>query len=348
MEKIIKGGFRIGSSLLQNHSKPYVIAEMACAHNGNIDEAKQLIKASVDAGADAVQLQFLVAEETVTPFHEAFDVIKSIEFSVEQWKEIVSYARKFEIDVFTCTYDVPSVALAVETKCDGIKLNSADLSNPDVLAAVAKSGIPLTLGTGASTLDEINEGLEFLKSNGAKDIVLMHGVQNFPTAVQDLHINRLEFLMDQFPEYTIGYADHTDGENSFAKVVDLLAVAKGVGVIEKHITLCRADKGIDYQAALEPEELKAFVSRIDAAYQALGSKLERPFSASDLKYRKFQKKGVVAARELKEGETITRNDVLFIRNVEPGLPPKEFGKIEGQKLKVARAKFDNITVSDIE
>ncbi|MDP4966024.1 MAG: N-acetylneuraminate synthase family protein, partial [Salibacteraceae bacterium] len=321
--------------------------EMACAHNGSVQEAKDLIDAAVEARADAVQLQFFVADETVTPHHEAYSVVKRIEFDKETWTLLVNYAKAKNIHVWACTYDVPSVQLAVETACDGIKLNSADLSNPDVLKAVAASGIPFTLGTGASTKQEIESGIDLLKKNGASSCILMHGVQNFPTAIEDLHINRISWLHQNFPQPPVGYADHTEGENPFAKVVDLLAVAKGAAVIEKHITLDRSQKGIDYQAALEPAEYVDFVERIRKAYIALGSNQEGPFSESDLKYRKFQKKSVVAPRHINQGEISTRSDIKFIRNVEPGLAPVYFQKIEGRTANKAIQAYQNITEDDV-
>lgn len=338
----------IKSSTIANRFSPYIIAEMACAHNGSIEQAKALIDAAVTAKADAIQLQFFVAKETVTPHHEAYEIIKSIEFSPDIWKKLVAYAKNKGIHVWACTYDVPSVELAKDCQCEGIKLNSADLSNPDVLKAVAKTGVPFTLGTGASTREEIAQGLKTLDFFGARECILMHGVQNFPTAIEDLHINRLEWLMGNFPNIPVGYADHTNGDSSYAPIVDLLAMAKGAALLEKHITLDRSLKGIDYQAALEPEEFELYVKQIKSTYNALGSNEEKAFSESDLRYRKFQKKSIVAARELNEGDLITREDVLFIRNVEPGLPPDGFDLINSKKLKVAMSKFQNINLSDVD
>src|ERR1051326_8881381 len=100
--KVIGAGYR-----------PYIIAEMACAHDGSLPKAKKLVDAAVEAGADAVQLQFFVADETVTPKHEVYRVLKRIEFSPAQWTEIFHYAHSKKIDVFVCTYDVQSVKLAV-------------------------------------------------------------------------------------------------------------------------------------------------------------------------------------------------------------------------------------------
>ncbi len=327
---------------------PYIIAEMACAHDGEFEKVKQIIDAAVMAKANAVQLQFFVADQTVTPHHEAYNIVKSIEFSEAEWIALFQYARAQSIDVFVCTYDVPSVALAVKLGADGIKLNSADLMNPDVIVAVAESGIPFTLGTGASTMEEVGKGLELARAHGARHVVLMHGVQNFPTKNEDLNIARLQLLQQHFPNVPVGYADHTDGDDPFGKMIDLVAIGLGANVIEKHITLDRSEKGIDYQAALEPSEYALFVSNLHKGYEALGTNEEQPFTASDLKYRKFQKKSVVAATDIAVGQIISRNNVAFIRNVEPGVAPINFALVEGKKAIRAIKKHDNILTSDVE
>lgn len=336
----------IGNSRIGPGHSPYIIAEMACAHDGEFDKAKALIDSAVNAKANAVQLQFFVADETLTPQHEAYEVVKGIEFSKEQWKELFDYGKQAGIHVWACTYDEPSVKLAAELGVDGIKLNSADLSNPEVVIAVAKSGIPFTLGTGASTLEEIKTGLELAEANGARDVALMQGVQNFPTATEDLNINKMHLLREEF-NVPVGYADHTDGEDPFGKIVDLVAVGSGANVLEKHITMDRSEKGIDYQAALEPEELKLYVQNIIRAFVALGHREIQPFNESDLKYRKFQKKSIVAARELKEGEMITRDVISFIRNQEPGLPPADFEQLNGKHAVRTISRFENILPEDV-
>ena len=121
----------------------------------------------------------------------------------------------------------------------------------------------------------------------------------------------------------------------------------GANVIEKHITLDRSEKGIDYQAALEPEEFKKFVERIHRAYIAYGSAEIKPFTESELKYRKFQKKSIVAATDLKVGDIITREKVNFIRNENPGLAPSTFNEVKGKKLNKNISKFHNISAEDL-
>lgn len=331
------GGKRIG-----NGRMPYIIAEMACAHNGDHAQAMELTRISAEAGADAVQLQFFVPEHTVTPTHEVFDVLQQISFDKEGWRKVFDYGKSLGLDVWVCTYDVPSVEWSAEFGADGIKLNSADLSNPDVLRAVGRTKIPFTLGTGASTPTEIQRGLATLHDAGARNAVLMHGVQNFPTKCENLNVSRVQLLQRLFPGLPVGYADHTDGDDPFGKAVDLLAVGMGAAVLEKHITLSRANKGIDYQAALEPDEFKTYVERMRMGHQAWGQPEIKPLTADDLRYRKFQKKSIVAAKDLAAGTVLTREHVLFLRNAEPGMAPIDWEALEGKALLGDLAQYDNI------
>jgi sialic acid synthase SpsE len=337
---------KIGNNTIGSGYPPYIIAEMACAHNGDFESVKKLIDESHAAGANATQLQIFDIEEVVTPTNDLKPVLEKVAFSKAEWTELFNYGRKKGIDVMICTYDLPSVKLAIELGADAIKLNSADLSNPEVVEAVASSGIPFTLGTGASTLEEIATGLELAAEKGASEVVLMHGVQNFPTRVEDLHISRIQLLQDTF-DIPVGYHDHVEGEDPFGKVVDLIAIGMGANVIEKHITLNRKEKGLDYQAALEPHEFKSFVDLVKLGYTAYGSKTPRPFSESELKYRKFQKKSIVAAEDIKQGEIINREKVLFSRNNTPGMAPVYFNDIDGKAANKDIKAFDNIQLTDL-
>lgn len=347
MKKKFNDIIEIKGKKISNSFQPYIIAEMACAHNGEVKQAIDLTQAAFEAGADAIQLQFFDKSQVVTPNHPAFSVLQDISFSDDEWKEIHDHAFQLDIDILVCTYDVPSVDLAIQLGCDGIKLNSADLSNPEVLQKTAQTGVPLTLGTGASTLQEISSGLETIYKNGGRNVVLMHGVQNFPTQREDLNISRIQLLQDVF-EMPVGYHDHTDGEDSFGQVIDLIALGMGVAVLEKHITLDRSKKGVDYQAALEPSEFKNYVENMRNGYIAYGSRELRPFNESDLKYRKFQKKSIVAARDINAGEPIDRRSVLFIRNEVPGIAPIHYDQVEGKKTKKKIAKFENIEFDCLE
>jgi sialic acid synthase SpsE len=260
-------------------------------------------------------------------------LLGKLEFSHQEWKEIYGYARRWDIHIFACTYDVPSAQLATQLGVDGIKLNSSDLSNPELLEIVAQSKIPYTLGTGASTVEEIAQAIETSLQHGGDQIIIMHGVQNFPTEIESAQINKVKILQSVFP-FPVGYQDHTNASEPFSRVIDLLAIGAGASVIEKHITLDRSEKGTDYQAALETNEFGEFVAMIRMAERALGSKRLLPLGESDQEYRRFQKKSVVASRFIKAGEAITREKVAFLRTGKhTDLSPRDLTSIIGKRVR---------------
>jgi sialic acid synthase SpsE len=326
----------------------YIISEMACAHDGDIEKAKRIIDAAVSAKADAIQLQFFSRKDLMTPDHEVYDLLGTLEFSQTEWTEIYGYACQGDIHVFACTYDVPSAELAIRLGVDGIKLNSSDLSNSDLLKIVAQSGIPYTIGTGASTVEEIAEAVETSVKNGGDKIILMHGVQNFPTKIQHAQINRIRMLRALFP-FPVGYQDHTDASLPFSRMIDLLAIGMGASVIEKHITLDRSEKGTDYQAALEPEEFVEFVAMIRMAERAMGSERLLPLGEKDREYRMFQKKSVVSLEDLKAGDVIDRKKIGFLRaGRNTDLSTSNVDRILGKKLKRDVSPYQPLEWQDIQ
>lgn len=322
---------QMGSKLVDSHSA-YVIAEMACAHDGDFEKAKSLIDVAASSAADAVQLQFFHAPANMVKQHKIYPLLEKIEFTKDQWADLVDYGRKSKIDVFACAYDMPSLKLAIDLKVDGIKFNSADLNNFEMVEVVAGSNIPFTLGTGASRMDEIGQAITVALAAGSNKFVLMHGMQSFPTSIESANLRRIKSLAASF-DALVGYADHTDGENVFASNIDLVALGMGACVFEKHYTLNRALKGTDYQAALNPDELASYVKNIHQGHISMGSAITKPFNADEIRYRTFQKKRLVAAKNLPVGHVLTRQDIVLLRAEETdGLAAAYLASVIGKKL----------------
>lgn len=325
----------------------YVIAEMACAHDGDLGKAKALIEAAADARVDAIQFQIFSVEDLLVPTHKIFNLLKKIEFSPTDWKLLFDYARKRRLTVSVCAYDLPSADFAVRSGADAIKVNSSDLSNPEMVKFIAGSGIPFTLGTGASTMKEIEEAINTALEVGGDQFILMHGVQNFPTDYREANINRIKLLRKKFRSI-VGYQDHTDAGLSLSRVIDLLAIGAGASVIEKHISLDRSEKGTDFQAALEPIELSEFVGLVRKGSAAVGTEEDIPLTDGDQKYRRFQKKSIVAASDISQGEEIKREKVVFLRvDAPPALPPSNLDKILEKRAQRDIRRFEQIKPDDV-
>jgi sialic acid synthase SpsE len=257
-------------------------------------------------------------------------MVSNLQFSPETWEKLFQRTRRYSIDLFAFVYDAPSLELASRLGPDAYKLNSSDLSNPDLLRNIAGSGKPYTVGTGASSMEEISRSLDLLIKSGGKDLILMHGVQNFPTPLSSADIGRIELLRNCF-DTLVGYADHTDADNPLSSWSDLLAIGAGACLLEKHIVMDRANGGVDYQAALEPKEFKTYVYNMRAFDGAMGSRKPQAFTESSHKYRKFQKKVATAILPIRKGEIFCRENIAYLRHPESGLSPFDMEQYLGQK-----------------
>lgn len=229
-----------------------------------------------------------------------------------------------------------------------LKLNSSELSHPEMVAGAARSGLPFTVGTGASTLEEIHAAVNLALENGGDQMILMHGVQSFPTPSKNANIRRIQRLRDEFGGLII-FADHTDADTELSCWIDLVALGAGAALLEKHVVLDRAAKGVDWQSSLEPAELKAYVAAMRTGWEALGPYELPPLSEGDYRYRRFQKKKMVAARDLDPGTRLSRGDVKFLRTgTDHGLSPADFASVQGSALRRTVKRFDPIVAEDFE
>lgn len=344
----LKTEIKIRDKVINATTPVYIIGELACGHQGDVGQAKALIDAVADAGADAVQLEFFHAPSNVVRSLPFYDLVEDLSFNRDEWSDVMSHARTHDIAVSAFIYDDVGLEWALDLMPDLIKLNSSDISNPDLIIPVSKSGIPFTLGTGASTMSEIASAVELALSHDGESLILQHGVQNFPTPATDAHIRRIGMLREAFGGLVM-YADHTDASLELSHYMDLLAIGAGACAVEKHVVLDRSNEGVDWQAALEPVELIKYVDIVRQGSAALGPDRVLPPSESDEKYRRFQKKTVVAAVDIAAGTILDRSHVSYLRaqGKQAGLSPIDFKKIHGATTARDILKDEQITLTDV-
>lgn len=335
MKEIKIGGKKIGDA-----QPTFVIAEMACGHEGKVDLAKKLIKIAADAKADAIKCHIISPDDYIVPSHEVYELTKKIELSKKEWEKFFNYARKFGLLIIAMPNDIPSARLARKNRADGYYIHSANLSDKPLIEVIAKTGKPVFVGTGASTLEEMRNGIKIIKSQGNTNIVLMHGYQAYPTKIDDNHLRFLKFLKQTFQTH-VGFCDHTDGESELCGVIPLLAIPYGVVVLEKHFTIDRKLKLIDYQSAMNPDEFKRFVKNLRLIEKAFGLYAPHKLSNAEIKYRRLAKKSIVANRDIEKGEKIIEEMIAFKRS-KPGISPLEVDKVIGRTAKVNIKKNENI------
>jgi len=325
-------------------NKVYIIAEMACSHEGRIELAKKIIDGAGKAGADAIQFQIWKLCNMMVPHHFDYNKAKKLELTYKIWSELALFSKEKypNMQIIACVYEKESVDFACSINVDAFKIHSSDLSNPDLIHHIAKSRKRIDLSIGGSTITEIQNAVAWITDQSDSKIWLMYGHQNFPTKIHDIHLNYMVKLKNLF-ELPIGYQDHTDGERPETYWIPASAIGMGVNIIEKHITHDRSFKGIDHEAALNIDEFKMFVNMVRTIELARGESKPKAFTESEKTYRKYSKKSIVSVRNLHAGETITKDDITFMRADVLGLPPDKSNRIVGKTLKQNIESFCVIT-----
>lgn len=334
------------------HRYTHIIAEMACSHEGDERLGRQIIDAAGAGGADSIQFQVWSLPEMVVPHHTDYPLLQRLELPRETWKALADYVRQRfpNLQIIACVYEASSIAFCEQLPVDAYKIHSADLSNPDLLRRVAATGRRIDLSVGASTLDEIKSALGAIASartdHHAGNVWLMYGYQNFPTPTDAINLDFLMKLRQLF-ELPVGYQDHSDANSGAAFWLPAAAVGMGVDIIEKHLTHDRALKGIDHEAALNPDEFIRFVEMIREIDTAKGVATPRDFSAEEMRYRKYSKKSLVTACELAAGHTIGAEDLIVRRAATLGLPPDQAQQLVGKMTKRAIPIYEIVTEEDV-
>lgn len=333
--------------MLSQKGKTLVIAEMACAHEGEVDMALALVDATKQVGADIIQLQIFRVKRSFSPLIPNYNTLSKLELSQADWGKVFKRCLDNGLRIWATVFDVESLQFAMNQGVDGLKIHSGDISNYRLLSRVAKTNKTVSLGVGGCSLEEIRMGVHYLRTKGAQQVILMHGYQNFPTKPRDIHIRFINILSQLF-NCPVGYMDHTDADSPAAFYLPLLAIGAGAELIEKHITLDRSRRGTDHESALNPDEFKHFVRMIRQADEAMGSTTLAPMSRGELIYRNKTHKMIVAARNIAPGEVIKKDMLMFMRSTPGGLSPADINLIVGKIVNNHLPRYTNVTLDLVE
>jgi len=303
----------------------FVIAEIANSHEGKLSIAKKIIKAASNSKANAVKFQKILADELAEPNHENYQMYKNLEMSEKEWIEIIQYSRKLKLKVFVDVFGLKSAKEISKIGIDGIKIHSTDLNNPRLLKFVATLKIPILLSTAGCTFSEIDDALKILSKNV---VILMYSFQGYPTKIEDLNLLKILALKEKFA-LPVGLMDHVSGDSELVNIIPLLGISLGIQIIEKHITLDRSKKGLDYFSALNPNEFLLLTSLIKKSQKALG-KGEIEMGKNELQYRLIHKKNAIAKQNLKKN-TILKESMIKFKRTKLKEEPLSLNYIIGKK-----------------
>ena len=272
---------RIGSRLVGEGHPCFIIAEIGINHNGDLDTARKLVDAAIAAGADAVKFQkrtveiVYSAEELARPRENPFgptngDLKRGLEFGEKQYRAIGEYCQQKGILWFASCWDEGSVDFMEQFEPPCYKIASASLTDDNLLRHHRRTGRPIIVSTGMSSMEQIRHAVDVL---GTENLIIMHCTSTYPSKPAELNLRVIQTLCREFP-CPIGYSGHEVGLQT-----TVAAVALGACAVERHITLDRAMWGSDQAASVEPQGFERLVRDIRAVEAAMGDGLKRVYES---------------------------------------------------------------------
>jgi len=268
---------KIGDYLITEHSRPYMIAEIGINHNGDMDITKKLIDAANATGWHNVKFQkrnpllaVPEAQKSVmrdTPWGRMtyLEYKYKVEFEKPEYDMIAAYCTDKGMSFSASPWDMDSLEFMLQYDIPYIKVASASNGRDDMIAAAAKSGKPVILSTGMTTMEEVDHAVSILENSGNGDYILLHTNSAYPAPVADLNLRMIQTLRDRY-NCLVGYSGHeVNLEPSIA------AAVLGACVIERHVTLSHDMWGSDQKASLEVHAMDMLNKRIQNVYDALGT-----------------------------------------------------------------------------
>jgi sialic acid synthase SpsE len=336
-----------------------VIAELAWAHDGDVEKAIRITQGAAAAGADAFSIhvtdvpEYMVAQYgnagTVSagkPTTAIYDYLNKINLNADAVRTLADATRLSGLAVCLMPNDARSLALSRSLQPDALALSPACFVEAEFIDAVGASGVPVIVRIGGATLDEISDTVGRLRSAGVRDLLLLHGFQTYPTRLEETNLRAIGTLGRMF-ECAVGLADHLDGGDPLALTIPALAIGAGAVALEKHITWDRSERGEDFESALDPSQFCEFVRYVRQAETALGDEGMPAFTPDVLRYRQVVRKRVVAARDLRAGTEIGAAHLACKRSDE-GASPTERALLVGRRLKVDVARDEPVTLAILE
>lgn len=290
---------KLGNRLVGDGHPVYITAEIGINHNGDINIAKELIDAAVEAGCDAVKFQKRTPELCVpadqrdkmrhTPwgYISYMEYREKVEFGKDEFAEIVDYCRARKIDWQASAWDEPSVDFLEEFDPVVHKVASASLTDSSLLQKMRAQGRPIILSTGMSEMDQIRAAVDLI---GTDDLILAHCTSTYPCPPGELNLRMIQTLRDLYP-CPIGYSGHEVGLPT-----TVAAVTLGASLVERHITLDRAMWGSDQAASIEPGGLRRLVKYIRVVEEALGDGVKTVYESEKSSLEKLRRADTLPIR----------------------------------------------------
>lgn len=332
------------------NKKPFLIGEIGVnfydiareEEISDMEAAKLMIREAKKCGIDAVKFQSYKTENFVSKNSPAywdlseeaatsqFELFKKFDkFGKDEFRELADYCREIGIMFLSTPFDFESVDYLDEFM-DIYKISSSDLTNIPFIKYVAGKNKPIILSTGGATINEIKQAVRAIEEVSTVDIAIMHCILSYPTDYSDANLLMIKDLAENFPDYEIGYSDHTKPDlNMFVLTT---AHAYGADIIEKHFTLDKSLKGNDHYHSMDPNDVLIFRTNINFLSKIKGMKNKQPLICES-SARRHARRSIVSTKDIKRGEVITE-EVIAFKRPGTGISPARIDEVLGKKANV--------------
>lgn len=339
------GIMRIGGRLVGESLSPLMIAEEGQANQGDVKLAKRMVKIASESGADGIEFQFFTADDMYARVDPGHVLYKSRELSAAQIRDVISCAKKHGLVCQIAGLSPAVIEICAEAGADVFCVNATDLNNPQIIDAVAATGLPFWLATLMGTVEEIDWAVNYALRRCNSDIGLLHGqhVMSSDSAKgvppELLQLDCIELFKRRYGLAT-GFVDHTA-----TKFVPALAVAKGAALITKHLAPERRWRGPDWAVCLEPEEWRE--AREMARYAFLSNGESKEISQMEFKDRSVHRRSIHTRTAFPAGYRLAEGDLVALRPGKGGLDPKVIHEIFGKCLNKAVPEQHQLQYNDL-
>jgi sialic acid synthase SpsE len=316
---------------------PYLVAEAGVNHEGDLEQALEMVRRASGTGVAAVKFQTYKAarlavrhspaywdtseEATATQF-ELFS--KYDRFGEPEYRRLAEECAAAGLDFLTSPFDVEAVDW-LDALVPMWKVASGDITNVRLLRRLGATAKPVLLSTGASTIDEIAQGVTWLREAGTPEIALLHCTLSYPTEDADANVGAIAALGHAFPDCIPGYSDHTRPSSSFAAI--FAACALGARVVEKHYTLDKSLPGNDHYHAFDPEDFVRLSAELGQLLGLLGSGVKEVLPAEEAA-RVGARRSLVARTRIPAGTRLTP-ELVDLKRPGTGIPPSFLDELGG-------------------
>ncbi|MCI6931203.1 MAG: N-acetylneuraminate synthase family protein [Methanobrevibacter boviskoreani] len=331
-------------------NKPFLIAEIGVNYYdiakkeniSNMEAAKLMVKEAKESGCDGVKFQTYKAETIASknspaywdlneePTTSQFELFKKFDsFGKDQYRELADYCNEIGIMFLSTPFDFESVDYLDEFM-DVYKISSSDLNNIPFIKKIALKGKPIILSTGASTMEEVKNSIKVIEdTNPDIEIGILHCVLSYPTDFEDANLLMIKNLKDTFPDYDIGYSDHTKPDDKMLTLTT--AYLYGADIIEKHFTLDKTLKGNDHYHAMDPDDVRVFKDNI-RFINTINGQYEKVPLPCESESRLQARRSIVAASDIQKGQRITE-EMLTFKRPGSGISPDKIDSVIGKTAK---------------